>query len=287
MERTCRQGAVRPLTLGIAAAMLLAACGTETESEPLRNVQVGDSGGWTVRVNGGATLAHAGGGETASIRLICPGNGRFRLNVPAFRPIGSEERMTFGQGASVVTLVADPAGDSKLGGVTAEGPVPERLEALLSGRVAANYGSQNSGPHPPIPSGVLSQFVANCRPAGEKPAAADPKESEVGACFIKDGKRVPDMALRAIGTEPFWAADIRGRCVTYKTPENQEGKRIWTEFDGSRDSGVWTGYYQNKRFILRTRPDRDCSDGMSDKIYPVAVSLVVEGEERTGCADYN
>jgi len=268
-----------------AAALVLASCSAEPPAEPEAGETSEAESGWTLSSQGEVEmLALAGGGGEASLRLICTSDGRFRVNVPAFRPVGSEERMTFGQRASVETLVADPSGDARLGGVSAEGPVPEKLASLLSGRTAVNYGSQNSGPHRQIPEDLRRRFLDSCKPADQQ--ARTDQEEKVSACLIKDGKRVPDISLWAIGTEPFWRADIRGRCVTYRTPENQDGTRIWTEFDGSHDSGVWAGFYGNQRFVLRTHPDQDCSDGMSDKVYPIGVSLAVEGEERTGCADY-
>jgi uncharacterized membrane protein len=112
-----------------------------------------------------------------------------------------------------------------------------------------------------------------------------PREAAVSECLKQDGERIPANALKAIGTEPFWGARVEGRCVTYSTPEDQDGTRIWTKFSGSREQGVWTGYLDNQRFVLRTRPQPGCSDGMSDNRYPVAVTLTVRGEERTGCAE--
>lgn len=93
------------------------------------------------------------------------------------------------------------------------------------------------------------------------------------------------MRLRALGTEPFWAARIQGRCVTYSHPEDQGGTRVWTKFLGNALSGTWSGSLDGKPFILRTRTDRACSDGMSDRVYPIAVALTVSGEERSGCAE--
>ena len=40
-----------------------------------------------------------------------------------------------------------------------------------------------------------------------------------------------------------------------------------------------------KKFEMRVRPEAGCSDGMSDKRYPIAVELTVMGEKRKGCAD--
>jgi len=110
--------------------------------------------------------------------------------------------------------------------------------------------------------------------------------SAVGPCRMQDGRQIPANALHAVGTEPFWAADVEGRCVTYSTPENQKGKRIWTEFQGaSLEDGSWTGTLNGKPFVLRTSPDDGCSDGMSDKTYSLSATLSVRGEERSGCAE--
>ena len=91
--------------------------------------------------------------------------------------------------------------------------------------------------------------------------------------------------LRAVGTEPFWSARVEGRCVTYSTPENQQGMRVWTRYAPAEDRGVWTGTLGGRKFELTTRAAPGCSDGMSDRSYPIAVTLLADGESRTGCAE--
>jgi uncharacterized membrane protein len=91
--------------------------------------------------------------------------------------------------------------------------------------------------------------------------------------------------LRVFGTEPFWAARIEGRCVTYSHPDDQNGTRIWTRYTaGEGGSGTWTGALGGKPFELRISPRPGCSDGMSDRRYPLAAELLVGGERRQGCA---
>ena len=99
------------------------------------------------------------------------------------------------------------------------------------------------------------------------------------------GQKLSVQPLRAIGTEPFWAAQIEGRCVTYSHPEDQQGTRVWTRFTATPNGGVWTGSLGGRQFELRTRAAPGCSDGMSDKSYPVAADLLVHGEQRRGCAE--
>ena len=122
-----------------------------------------------------------------------------------------------------------------------------------------------------------------------KSGAADPVGNDVAAgkisaCLVQDGERLNLTTVKAIGTEPFWGARIEGRCVTFSTPEDQAGTRIWARFNPGPDGGVWLGTFQGKPFKLITRLKPDCSDGMSDRVYPQEVTLTVGGEERRGCA---
>lgn len=240
---------------------------------------------WDLASSGeGSALVLAPASGPAAVRLFCPARGKNLLvNVPAFRPIGSEERLSFGSGGSVVALVADTRGDAARGGVSGTGAVPAELAGLLNGPVAASYGAQTSGPHPPPPPALVRGFAAACTQA----AAPEPAASAAGEnpCLVQDGQRLPVKPLRALGTEPFWSARVDGRCLTYSHPENQKGTRIWTRYSPGPDGGgTWSGALGGRRFELRTRPEPDCSDGMSDRRYPIGVELLVDGERRIGCA---
>lgn len=124
---------------------------------------------------------------------------------------------------------------------------------------------------------------AEARPA---PAAATEVEPAVPAhpCLLADGKAVA-ARLKAIGTEPFWAAEVEGRCVTYKTPEDQAGTRVWARFRGTAEAGEWSGFLGEGRFLLVTRAQPGCSDGMSDKRYPLAATVTIGDEQLRGCAE--
>jgi uncharacterized membrane protein len=243
---------------------------------------------WDLQSSGeGAALVFPTGGD-AAIRLFCPADSHTILvNVPAFRPVGSEERMTFGSGGEAHTLVADTRGDRQRGGVSATGPVPGNLAALLGGPVSVNHGSQDAGPWPAPPAGLVRSFVTACNDgAPSATSAPSPKPTNVSACLIQGDNRLSNPPLRAIGTEPFWGARIEGRCVTYSHPENQNGTRVWTRYTaGQNGGGTWTGSLGGKPFVLTARPQAGCSDGMSDNRYPLAVDLTVGGEQRRGCAE--
>ena len=255
---------------------------------------VAGASGWELRSSGeGVALALQSAGAATAIRLFCSADdGGLLVNVPAFRPIGSEERLSFGSGTEAVALVADTRGDTRRGGVSGTGEVPDNLAALIAGPISASYGAQTSGPHAAPPASLARAFAAACGEGGSpsepvqpgSEPSPQPQPQPAGACLTQDGKAVPANRLRAIGTEPFWGARIEGRCVTYSHPEDQQGTRVWTRFSGTATNGSWTGALGGSPFVLRTRPQPGCSDGMSDNRYPIAVTLTVGGEKRTGCA---
>lgn len=104
-------------------------------------------------------------------------------------------------------------------------------------------------------------------------------------CLLQGRDRLAVKPRRAVGTEPFWGAMIEGRCVLYSTPEDQGGTRIWTRYSEAAGVELWSGMLQGRLFELQIRGRPGCSDGMSDKRYPFAVALKVQGEVRQGCAE--
>ena len=300
----------RPAAL--AATLLLAACGGASEpAEGPERTDATDTGAtataspspvdsapdssapvWDLQSSGeGAALVYPAAGGTA-VRLFCPADAnRILVNVPGFRPIGSEERLTIGSGGVAEALVADSRGDRLRGGVSGTGAVPSTLGAIVSGPLSASYGAQRSGPHPAPPRSLARAFLAACGlpppppPPPAPPSPAGPAPGKVSACLMQGDERLTNPPLRAIGTEPFWGARIEGRCVTYSHPDDQQGTRVWTRYTANAGGGgTWTGALDGRPFVLTTRPQPGCSDGMSDNRYPIAVELLVGGEQRRGCA---
>lgn len=264
--------------------------GAENVAVPANAAHPGPSRGearWQTAASGeGAALFLADGGGERALTLFCPaGSNDLLVNVPAFRPVGSEERMSFGGGGTVVALVADPGGDRARGGVSATGPLPAELPAILAGPISVNYGAQNAGPFAAPPAELAGNFLAGCRGRDASPPTRAASPAAAHPCETQDGAQLSVAPLRAVGTEPFWGARIQGRCVTYSHPENQQGSRVWTRYTAQPGGGRWTGALDGRRFELVTRAESGCSDGMSDKTYPIAVELLVGGERRTGCAE--
>ena len=284
----------------LAASLLIASCGRDQSAGPDRHTSAGkstaqapaqaradSSGSWDLRSSGeGIALVRRAGGGTVAIRLFCPAaKNQLLVNVPAFRPIGSEERLSVGSNDIAVALVADPRGDTARGGVTGVGPVPDEVKAIAQGPVSASYGAQTSGPHPVVPDELARQFVAACyeQANAARRASLEPNAS-THPCHVQDG-RLLRLSMRALGTEPFWNAKVDGRCVTYSTPENQAGTRLWTKVGDGPDGPIFAGAYEGRPFTLVLRPKPGCSDGMSDRRYEWEATLTVNGETRRGCGE--
>jgi uncharacterized membrane protein len=289
--------------LGLIAVLLLAACGNQEDaadappaataggaSPPSSTPGTGNlpAERWDLQSSGeGVALALLPAEGRATIRLFCPsGQDRLLVNVPGFRPIGSEERLSFGSGGEAVALVADTRGDPQRGGVSATAEVPSNLAAMVGGRLSASYGAQTSGPHPAPPQELAGAFVAACGERRAAPARAGRQSpGSASACMMQGSERLEVKPRRAVGTEPFWGARIEGRCVTYSHPEDQDGTRVWTRYTKGPDGETWSGALGGKLFKLRSHAEPGCSDGMSDKRYPLAVELTVLEEQRRGCAE--
>jgi uncharacterized membrane protein len=285
----------------IAAAFILAACGENVPEadnaaeQPFKQADDASPAGessWDLVASGeGTALIFPAEGE-AAVRLFCPTDRpELLVNVPPFRPVGSEERMSFGSGGNVVALVADTSGDAQRGGVSGTGAVPADLATLVNGPIAVNYGSQNSGPHPAPPADLARGFVTACRnrPTAPAPASSLPPAQAGGAgpCLVQGEEQLANPPLRAVGTEPFWGARIEGRCVTYSHPDDQQGTRVWTRYTpGEGGGGRWSGALGGQLFELVVRPRPGCSDGMSDLRYAFEAELKIGGEQRRGCADH-
>lgn len=143
-----------------------------------------------------------------------------------------------------------------------------------------------SGTAPKVSDGSSGRASAGAVANNTGTADASPiaKPDPAAACTTQDGRQIPANKLRALGTEPFWSAEIDGRCVTYFTPQNQSGTRVWAKFDASQ-GGSWSGSLDGKPFKLSIKKRQDCSDGMSDRSFPFEATLQVNGEERRGCAE--
>lgn len=91
--------------------------------------------------------------------------------------------------------------------------------------------------------------------------------------------------LRVLGTEPFWSVEIEFDKLVYSGVDRPE-----TEMANSGPS------FQDGNIVIAAR-DADgeaftitmrevqCSDGMSDRVYPLEAEVLYKGETLKGCAN--
>src|SRR6185369_13334221 len=88
----------------------------------------------------------------------------------------------------------------------------------------------------------------------------------------------PGGAYRATGTEPFWGLTIDERQMVFTAPESQPvaqpTPRVIVGFAGE--------IYQTPRLNVNI-VHAQCSDGMSDRVYPDKVQVTVDGRRFDSC----
>ena len=88
----------------------------------------------------------------------------------------------------------------------------------------------------------------------------------------------PAAPYHALGTEPFWNLLIDEHDITFVEPEQQPIKQ--------RTPKVIIGFageiYQTPRINVNI-VHAQCSDGMSDRVYPDKVQVSVDGKRFQGC----
>ena len=85
------------------------------------------------------------------------------------------------------------------------------------------------------------------------------------------------------GTEPFWGGEVASGQLRYTTPENPDGQTIQVERFAGRGGVSFSGMLGARNLDMMVTPGK-CSDGMSDRTYPLTVTLRLGEEVRDGCA---
>ena len=89
----------------------------------------------------------------------------------------------------------------------------------------------------------------------------------------------PPPPYHALGTEPFWNLLIDEHNITFVEPEKapliQRTPAVINGFAGP--------IYQTARINVNIVKNQQCSDGMSDRVYPDKVQVTVDGRQFNGC----
>jgi uncharacterized membrane protein len=139
---------------------------------------------------------------------------------------------------------------------------------------------------------IVVALLSGC---GHRTPRAPDGTSTVDSTAGRDSARVskPDSALVALGNEPFWNVRITSSEILYRDPEHQDGYRFPSVIPVEEgDARV----YRTRREIPADDPGPRtlelgirqgmCSDGMSDRQYPMTAALKIGDKTLTGCAWY-
>lgn len=91
--------------------------------------------------------------------------------------------------------------------------------------------------------------------------------------------RVQVDTYRAVGTEPFWDLTITSREMTF---DDLNGDDQIVQRTPRPTIGVAGEIYQTQRLSVNV-VHAQCSDGMSERVYPDKVQVTVEGKRLEGC----
>lgn len=114
--------------------------------------------------------------------------------------------------------------------------------------------------------------------AGEPPAPEAPVE-EAGPSL---GGIDLSQPLRLIGTEPFWAVDITADSLVLTGVDIAETRAPNPTPVVQGTTATWTSEAAGEAFVV-TLVETQCSDGMSDRTYPLTARVEVGETTYTGC----
>lgn len=140
---------------------------------------------------------------------------------------------------------------------------------------------------------LLLALIAACSPAQKSEPSAAASESmppplASGVPVPSPAREVPPSAepvptaFKAIGTEPFWSAEINGTKLSYSTPEAPAAQAVAVWRRDESDGVVYSGVIDGKPIELEVHRET-CSDGMSDTVYPLSVVRRIGPDSQRGC----
>jgi uncharacterized membrane protein len=129
--------------------------------------------------------------------------------------------------------------------------------------------------------GAVSALVlAACSPEPAAPAAtAAPPEPAPVLGGVDLGQ-----PLRALGTEPFWGVDLTGTELVYAGVDRPEQRAPQPAPVVQGTTATYQATTGTGATISLMLAATECSDGMSDRTYPLSAIVKIGDETLTGCA---
>lgn len=131
----------------------------------------------------------------------------------------------------------------------------------------------------PVLAALAVLVLAACSPA-EEPAS--PPEVPEPAPVL--GGVDLGQPIRALGTEPFWSVELTGTEMVYTSPEPPGQSAPQPEPLVQGTTATWEAVTAEGTAFRVALVATECSDGMSDRTYPLTAMVRLGDLELTGCA---
>lgn len=138
----------------------------------------------------------------------------------------------------------------------------------------------------PLIAACVALSLAACKPAGETsipPADAPPAPAPEP---IKPELNGVDLTqdLRAVGTEPFWAVEMTKAELKFSGADLPEAAGPNPGPSMTVGQADWSTTTADGKTLRITVTGKDCSDGMSDRTYPLTAVVALGDATYNGCA---
>lgn len=144
-----------------------------------------------------------------------------------------------------------------------------------------------------IAPGSLLVVLAACQPASgpAEPGPATPtvetlkaKPAPPAGAIVLGGVEF-SQPLRALGTEPFWGVEIEFDELVFSGVDRPEARMANPAPSFEDGNFVIAARDTDGQAFTVTLRATECSDGMSDRLYPLEAEILYKGETLKGCAN--
>jgi len=90
--------------------------------------------------------------------------------------------------------------------------------------------------------------------------------------------------VRALGTEPFWSADLSGAAMTWNNADGATARADQPDPVVQGTTATFTAESADGQTFEVVLIATECSDGMSDRLYPLVAQVTVGERKLNGCA---
>lgn len=127
---------------------------------------------------------------------------------------------------------------------------------------------------------TLGVSLTGCSGRSEGPA--EPAPETVTAPVVIGGVDLT-RPVRVLGTEPFWAIDIADQDLVLTRPDVADVTASVASPIVTGTTAVYTGTTDSGQTVVLTLIATECSDGMSDRLYPLTARVELGEETLNGC----